>query len=503
MATTIRSLSDTSADSGRYQPMSLFSVLAIVAAGLYTVLVLILTVVGLYTRKPVLELWLVLFAGVGIITAIAARWQISNSEGTLAGRKMANWALVISILVGCVYVAYYAGNILAIRNQANSFVQDKWLKALQDRKFDEAYFYGMPPADRQGVRQSTVATRFSLPVQVFRHTYLSTIFDEARGEVAIESLGIRDLNATPEGYVATLQYRVKTRMGEFDLAVGTLGAEGKDIKGREWAVSRGATSIQKFTLSTYGRMVNEIRADAETAVGEWVSSRINTGYPSDAQARLEVLPLTRVQREERYREYVTRTALREILPAGSIPAGGLATAALLGAHLGDTPLNRQIAMPDAEAAWSKLVSIDTSKQDVSPVESQEILARTLRLGTIRLKTEGYEVASKLDLKKDSLQVVKEVLLNYPGPIGGTLRGEIVVGCLDRNLVARLNELKSAPWNPDAPLQIDASQSLLRNYRADWYIVQIIVHVEKAQSRDSGTVPPERMRMEMRPNRPGQ
>jgi hypothetical protein len=485
MATTIRSLSDTSADSVRYQPMSLFSVLAIVAAGLYTVLVLILTIVGLYTRKPVLELWLVLFAGIGIITAIAARWQISNSEGTLAGRKMANWALVISILVGCVYVAYYAGNILAIRNQANSFVQDTWLKALQDRKFEEAFFYALPPPDRQGMRPNAVVARFSDQIYVFRNLEFCHIFDEARGEVAIEPLGVRDLNQTPDGYVATLQYRLNTRAGEYDLAIGAIGMEGKELKGREWAVRRGAPFIQKRMMTPYGRLVFETQMDAERAIGDWLGTRINVTMQPEALAHLDTLPLPREQREKRYLEFVSRGLVVDCLAAGSTPAGGLASAVMLGAHIGDNPINRHIYLADAEDSWSKLVIIDTSKQDVPENEQQEMKARALRLGTIRPKGENIEVGSKLEIEKDSARVAKKGLMNFPPPLNTTLRAHIVAGCLDQKLIARLNELKSAPWDPKAPIQPDNEPSLLLGYKPDWYIAKVIVLPGKVQSPDAG------------------
>jgi hypothetical protein len=141
-------------------------------------------------------------------------------------------------------------------------------------------------------------------------------------------------------------------------------------------------------------------------------------------------------------------------------------------------------LPDAEEAWSKLVVIDTSNQDIPALEKEEIRSKVLQLGTIRPKGEGFEVGSKLEVKKDQGRVAKTVLMSFPAPLNASFRGEIVVGCLDSALIARLHELKSAPWNPKQPLQTDNSPSLLQSYKPDWYIVQVIVHPGKVEAPDA-------------------
>src|SRR4029077_1325564 len=96
-------------------------------------------------------------AVVGIALALVARWQIRASEGTRAGLKLTKWALGLGLLFGCVYEAYYYGNVLAIRQQANVFA-DAWLRVLEKKNFKEAYFYSSPPAQRKGRDAETFAT---------------------------------------------------------------------------------------------------------------------------------------------------------------------------------------------------------------------------------------------------------------------------------------------------------------------------------------------------------
>src|SRR6516165_4133448 len=128
---------DRSEDTARYQPLSLLAVAAVLVAGVLTVVIVLLTAAGLYSRKPVLEPVLILMAVGSVILALAARWHIANSEGTRAGQGLAKIALWLSVICGLCYGAYFGGNYFAIRKQASDMAVKNWFEPLKEGKFDE------------------------------------------------------------------------------------------------------------------------------------------------------------------------------------------------------------------------------------------------------------------------------------------------------------------------------------------------------------------------------
>src|SRR5262245_18970168 len=106
MIEPLRTLPQRDEDIGAYRPLAALSVASLAVSLMFVVLAIVLTIVGLVTKRPVLEAWLIAFAGLGVVMALAARWQLRLAEGTRAGQKMANWALSLSVLGVCVYGAY-------------------------------------------------------------------------------------------------------------------------------------------------------------------------------------------------------------------------------------------------------------------------------------------------------------------------------------------------------------------------------------------------------------
>ncbi|MFL5341130.1 MAG: hypothetical protein ACJ8F7_13365 [Gemmataceae bacterium] len=443
----------------------------------------ILTVIGLYTRKPVLELWLALVAIGGVIASIAARWQIHNSEGTLAGRGMAKLAMGLSVVFGCVYVAYYWGNMVAIRRQAVDFAQ-QWLTTLSNKNPDEAFLLTIPPAERKGMKAANAVQRFPERSERFRSMEFVGIFTGAdrKEDVVVEPLGVRDMTQIPEGNNVTLQYLIKSRSGEYECSVTALGMEGADFPGRQWVVPESAPFIQRKRLSVYGRLVWEARMDAERVMGEWIGGVLSQNGV-EAQVRLATLPLSRAERDHRYSEFVVRGSLAPILAAAMIPMGAPLAAAGASAV---TEAAQPICLPDAEAAWKQLIHYDTSRQDLPPQLKEELRPKLLHSGNIQPAATGEqaEISSQIEFERDRIRVAKPVRFTLPAPVGYTTRGQLVATTVDQELAKHLDELRSAKWDANTPLQTDDSQSVLNKYKHEWYISAVIVDLarEEAPSR---------------------
>src|SRR5437879_13425872 len=89
------------------QPYRSLAVLALVGFGmsaLYAAISLLLALVALIARKPMPALdWTLLIPVIGFLLCLAARMHIAWSEGTLAGRALTGWGLVLSLLVCTAY----------------------------------------------------------------------------------------------------------------------------------------------------------------------------------------------------------------------------------------------------------------------------------------------------------------------------------------------------------------------------------------------------------------
>src|SRR5439155_2515414 len=192
-------LADRDRDVGQYQPMSILAIAAVAVVAVFIIAVLLLTTVGLATRKPVLRPEVILIDVVAIALALAGRWQIRASEGTRAGLKLTRWALGLGVVFGCVYMAYYFGNVLAIREQAKDFSR-AWLTLMEEKDVKQAFYLANPPAQMKGRTPTELATLHPEALAAFQNVEIVRVFDRARkGEVVIEPQGVYEWRETPDG----------------------------------------------------------------------------------------------------------------------------------------------------------------------------------------------------------------------------------------------------------------------------------------------------------------
>lgn len=481
MAETMRSMASPTDEAAQYQPLALFSILSISLAGFFTALVLVLTAVGLYTRKPVLEPMLILFAVGGIVLSIAARWQIRNSEGTLAGTGMAKTAFWLCIIFGACYIAYYYGNALAIQKQAKDYVQERWLKAIRENDIEEATLLTMPPQMRKGMSKADVRQRFADQFNALQSIELVQVFQRAGNDHELISEGVKEWKQNNEGYEVILNYLLRTREGEFDISVLLLGVEGKEFTERQWTIRTGAPYIRSRRLTTYGRMIAELQGEANQFLQDWTLGKLV--HQRYAEMYLTSLRMTQAERTRRNDEYVTRGLVGNALSAATTPGSGLIVAGALGAHFGDLGINRRIYLPGSENFAREIVFFDERIQQHPNSVKEEMLPRIIQPGTMTpaQNVKNMESPTRIELLPDEVRVSLPIDYVLPSPVNYRAGGRLIAGCWNEALMAKLNELGTAPFNGSQPVTPDLSPSVLKQYPHDWRVVQ--VYIDLARRRD--------------------
>ncbi|HEV3143996.1 MAG TPA: hypothetical protein VGZ47_08950 [Gemmataceae bacterium] len=482
---------DRPEDPARYQPLSLLAVAAILTATLFTVFILLFTVAGLYSRKPVLEPVLILVAVGGVILALAARWHIANSEGTRAGTKLTKVALWMCLICGLCYGAYFGGNYFAIRKQASDNAQKYWFEPLKEGKVDEAFFYTIDPVQRKNSSVRDVSNRFGDSVERFHQQELVLILDRARQEAQIEPRGVRNWSKETAGYVVSLNYLIRTREGEFEAVITLIGADNKELAGREWYVQKGRDLVQVRRPTTFGRMVTELQLDADRFMREWIMMKAMPGR--EEERYLDTVPVSPEQRRQRLRDDSVWMALRRSMACGPQPSCGLSQALALAEFFGADPVDRSLYFPVGTALAKQIVIAEKTKDAQSDEYKEQMLSQLFQSAGMSLprSLRDSEVPTSLELTPQEIRVSLPVMFQMPMPKPVQFKGRVFVSTKEPALLKKIQELQSAPWL--APVVMDTSPgSVLAGMQPNWHISE--VRVDFTPQMDP--------RMEKMLNRPG-
>jgi hypothetical protein len=245
------------------QAYASLSIMALIGFGigvLYAVFVLQMAVVAFFSSKPLLfSGWSVLVPLSGVLLSAVALVRIRRSEGTLAGRVLARWGLMLSLFVGLCYHAYTAAVYFAVRQQARHFTE-AWMERVSNRDITSAAMSVLPPAQRVSVENEDEAERsrqFDLlmgeggpgnPMEQFRqHKLVRLLFQAGPGEVQLKSKGVRSWRYTKGGYEVAFTYTITTPDGQFEGVITVLGTEADDneFKGRQWQVLMPKTHLDE------------------------------------------------------------------------------------------------------------------------------------------------------------------------------------------------------------------------------------------------------------------
>src|SRR5262245_35052291 len=109
----------TETEARDYRPLSGWAVASVLAAAVYVIVVVVGGGIALYTWSPyLLPLWTLALPVAGMALAAVALFHIRHSEGTRAGVPLARASLWTCLLLGLIYLSFYAATFLAVRRQA-------------------------------------------------------------------------------------------------------------------------------------------------------------------------------------------------------------------------------------------------------------------------------------------------------------------------------------------------------------------------------------------------
>jgi len=257
-----------------YRPLSLLAIIGFALSLLFAAGMAITAFVALYTRSPLLPP-LILFAipAAAVAVALLARYQIRQSEGTLSGEKLTNWALGLSIVICVLHGAYFSATYLAVTQQASDYA-DTWLTALKSGDPARSYWYFLTPENRRKIQPTDPGLRKRLelayrdpsgnmPFGEFRRGEVMAVFGHAGDSATWKRTGVSMPQWEKGGYRVTVRYRVQTAEASGDLEVHLFGRESSaGDEGRQWIVYGKET---RFTAIQFTELGERHRKDSEVA----------------------------------------------------------------------------------------------------------------------------------------------------------------------------------------------------------------------------------------------
>ncbi len=294
------------ASAEAYRPLSLAAVAGFGASVLYCLFILVVAV-GTYASSElfVLPFWTVLWPAAAVLVCWLARRAIRDSEGTLSGERLAAWGLGLGVVVGLGYWSYFAATFLALRQQAASFVEAKFIPALVKGSPEEAYVLTyLPPRPAAGPGLRALIEEKLNPLPNIKDLGPFTKFTES--EYVRLMVAARDQTrvrlkqaGTPgqeKGTVRVpLTYRVDTPLKSFDLYVVAAAAPGtKESPGRQWLVLRDLSGVLRDSAEWHedgARLFEANEPNAREFLNSWVG-KVAASFDLDS-AYLDTLPPAR------------------------------------------------------------------------------------------------------------------------------------------------------------------------------------------------------------------
>jgi hypothetical protein len=482
MVEPLRTVLDRDEDFASYKPVALLAVAAFGVSLLFSGLVIILTIVGLITKRPVLEPWLIPLAFFGVLLSIAGRWQIQLSEGTREGRRLTNIAWWLSIVGGCVYLAYYFGNVMAIQSQARVFVRDVWLDELQTGEMDKAYVYTIAPDQRRGMNITDVTRRFGDVVAPFREEKLSRLLDLAKKNAEITPIGSPEWNETTEGLLVNTKFRIVTAEGEFLAHIPIVGTLSKESGTREWYVKRQSIMLKSTSLSDFGIILRLLEGEIDAFMTVWLREKM---APSRrAEQYLDTQRLSQEERKSIYTNFLVRTFLAPSLAdLTAFPAGPRPPVCLMGATRFQNELV-QTAMPEITKTAAGIIVWDESKQKREASEKEQMTPLLLNMQNVQM---AMRVSSEpegrvgLEILPTEIRATMPVDVNLP-ILKYRCRGKLIAVCQERALVSKLNSLKGELSRGGS---MTAAHDMLATMPRAWRIAELNIDL----ARDMGDLRP--------------
>jgi hypothetical protein len=280
-----------------YRHISGYAIAGLIAGCFYALIVLVGCAAGLHAGTPMLlSPWVQAIALLGAGLSVVALVYIRYSEDTVAGTKLAIWSLLLNILFGLGYGAYYAATYFAIRQQAYTFAL-RWFDLLEKDKVNQAFLETREPAVRQRINpedEDAINARFSAgsqqhsiamrtPLESFRDKDFVRMLTQGGSAAQITPMGVKDWGYERGGYIVQRTYEIATEEGLFEVLLTVQGTVSKtrEFEGREWQVIFGASHLQNYQLSERAKEITELREQSNHFVDAWCNKLV-AGRLADA-----------------------------------------------------------------------------------------------------------------------------------------------------------------------------------------------------------------------------
>ncbi len=455
----------STADAVPYVPVSWTAVAAVIVAGNFALLLLILGYFAFTNKKPLLTEELLVMPVIAVVLSFAARRIIRNSEGTRTGESLAVGAWWTALVFGLGYVAYLGAISFSVRRDAANEVK-QWVDLVQDDKPERAFYKTLHPGARQGItRDDTfeLQRRFRDDLLAFRNSDLMKLAQRNKGdgEFTFVSGGVADWKYQPGTIDCTFTGTVKCPEGNFPILIPLKGVEGVSASegggGRQWAIAwrtgSGFVQQDKVERTNYGWLVLLLEIDG-AAFGKAFVEHVNfgpTGHPYLYHAFI-------AENGDPSWIGVVRTPLTHLFfaaPMGVLHPGGYT----------EYLANNFFRLP--------------GNGKPEPGQTNKFLAAWNAQGVFeagrRLKDPSGGIPDKENVLKITdtaieIHVPIEIPIQNATGKPETARGRVVIACKDPALLAELKERKSAAKN-ETP-SISPPTNMTRDKPLSWRVVRI-------------------------------
>ena len=230
-----------------YQPLAPLAVAAGVVAAVTAVVTLTVVGSGLLLNRPVLVPELILPAVVGGVLALAGLYQVSQSEGTRAGRQLAAVSGWVCLLCGVGYAAYLGANDLAVRRQVGD-AATLWFNDLKAGDVNGAYHRTLSPTEQGDLQpgDTDFESRHAAQLVQFRQNELIRLVERAGDAAKVENLGPKSMVLEGDNtWRVSHNFLVTTPEGKFKVVAGLAGASLRATGRRVWRVLAGGENAHR------------------------------------------------------------------------------------------------------------------------------------------------------------------------------------------------------------------------------------------------------------------
>jgi len=368
---------ESSTEAGPYRPLAGLALASIAVAGSYAVVVSAFALMAIIGGNPVfLSPWMLALPVVAVILASVARWQIRHSEGARSGLALANWAWWLGLIFGVVHAAIFFGTLLAIWTQAQGELERSFFAKIQQDNIDEAFQFTLDPeqrATRKEIRERFLSMEGGKkgPLSKFKENEIVRIIQGGGEGLHTDSMGIKSMDLSSNGYGIALNYRITSPEGVFVVQFTLRSKDSKESRKRRWRLVLRDTDtfVVRKELSPLGEKMLAWQTSAHDFANAWLFQR-NMGLVENTF--LGTCPPE--ARDARGRQYQTSFLASSVAAiAAALGDGGQSPPLARFAPLLDANLGCQLYMPGFQR-FSQGEFLDKTDFEAPRKHKEQILA---------------------------------------------------------------------------------------------------------------------------------